>query len=575
MAAPVSVTAPPPDPGTSALSRLWRRDLDRYPATLPRFGYLAIVVLATVVLYYQLYVTYAVATSVMTHFDMTYRYFIMISVIGNAIGAFASLFAGAADRWGRSNLVVYGLLVTAVLLLFGLPAAPNKISFLLMFAVVSFVEGMVLVATPALIRDFSPQVGRATAMGSWTMGPVLGSLVVTVVTSSTLNSSSWQDELRYSGIAGVIVFVLALLFLRELAPRIRDQIMVSLRDRALVEARAAGLDTEAAGQNHWRQMLRPNIVVSALAISLFLLLYFSAVGSLVVFFSTVFGYSEQRANALGNWYWGFNAISLVIVGLLSDKVRVRKPFMLIGGVCTLTATIVFAVLTKHPHTGYYTFAVLFLLIGMFSATAYAPWMAGYTETVERQNPAATATGLAVWGWVIRVVVAVSSVITPIVVTSTTPLVEHGSAVAAASAQAAPALKIIDAHPQLFAELNKYPPNAVPPALQQQAAQEVGLPGLATVQKAGPQLAILQKYGAQVQKASADAPGQWQTWWWVAAGGQVLFLPCVFLMWGRWSPRKAREDAEAHDAAVAAELAALNAPPAGDDGDLPGPSPATA
>ena len=31
-----------------------------------------------------------------------------------------------------------------------------------------FVEGICLVATPALIRDFSPQVGRATAMGFWT-----------------------------------------------------------------------------------------------------------------------------------------------------------------------------------------------------------------------------------------------------------------------------------------------------------------------------------------------------------------------------------------------------------------------
>ena len=40
------------------------------------------------------------------------------------------------------------------------------------------VEGICLVATPALIRDFSPQVGRATAMGFWTSGPVLGSLIV-------------------------------------------------------------------------------------------------------------------------------------------------------------------------------------------------------------------------------------------------------------------------------------------------------------------------------------------------------------------------------------------------------------
>jgi hypothetical protein len=39
---------------------------------------------------------------------------------------------------------------------------------------------------------------------------------------------------------------------------------------------------------------------------------------------------------------------------------------------------------------------------------------------------------------------------------------------------------------------------------------------------------------------------------------VLFLPFVFLMAGRWSPRKAREDAQLHQLAVDRELAALTA-----------------
>ena len=62
--------------------------------------------------------------------------------------------------------------------------------------------------------------------------------------------------------------------------------------------------------------------------------------------------------------------------------------------------------------------------------------------------------------------------------------------------------------------------------------------------------------AEVQKAQADAPHQWQTWWWVCVGGQILFLPFVFVMAGRWSPRKAREDEREHEALVQRELAAL-------------------
>ena len=160
---------PGPDvPGVgvrTALTRLYRRDLGAYPATGRRMAYLAIVVLTTVVLYYMLYIQYAVATSIITHFDMTYRYFVWVSVVGNAVGAFSSLLAGLADRWGRANMVVYGLLVASLLVFFGLPNAGSKSAYLVLFALVSFIEGIVLVATPALIRDFSPQLGRATAMG--------------------------------------------------------------------------------------------------------------------------------------------------------------------------------------------------------------------------------------------------------------------------------------------------------------------------------------------------------------------------------------------------------------------------
>lgn len=544
------------DPGL--LARLWRRDLSAYPDAGRRYSYLGIVVLTTVVLYYELYVQYAVATSVITHFHMTYGYFVWVSVIGNAVGAFTSLIAGLADRWGRANLVVYGLLVTGLLLLLGLPNAPGKASYLVLFAAVGFVEGIVLVATPALIRDFSPQLGRATAMGYWTMGPVIGSLVVTVVTSSTLNSSTWQDELRYSGIAGLIVFVVALFGLRELSARMRDQIMVSLRDRALVEARARNHGPEESVRGHWRQLLRLDVVGSALAISLFLLLYFSAVGNFVVYFSTTFGYSQQRTNGLANWYWAANAIALVVSGLLSDLVKVRKPFMLVGAIGSIAVTSVFAVLATHPHTGYYTFAWLFVGIGTLTGVAYAPWMAGFTETVEKHNPAATASGLAIWGWIIRIVVAVSTAFVPIVVTSATPLVDHGTQVATAQAQAGPALAIVDAHPALFAQLAKYKPTAVPPALAAQAVRQVGPAGLAVVQKAQPQLKVLSTYGPEVKAAAAKGAGQWQTWWWVAVAGQVIFLPFIFAMTGRWSPKKARQDAERHRQAVESQLTALAA-----------------
>ena len=43
-------------------------------------------------------------------------------------------------------------------------------------------------------------------------------------------SADWQREFIISGIIGLAVFFVALLFLRELSPKIRDQLMVTERD---------------------------------------------------------------------------------------------------------------------------------------------------------------------------------------------------------------------------------------------------------------------------------------------------------------------------------------------------------
>ena len=321
---------PSPDAG-GGIRRLWDRQLAHYPDTSRRTLYLGITVLATITLYYELYIQGAVSTKIIQHYNFTFTEFVFVVVIGNAVGAFASLGAGLADRWGRANLVVGGLLVSGLLTAFALPTASGKTAYLIFFALLSIVEGMALVATPALIRDFSPQVGRGVAMAFWTMGPVLGSLVVTEVSSHTLASHpDWQFQFRLAGIVGLIVWAITLIGLRELAPRLRDQLMVSLGDRALIEARAAGFDTEGSLEGHWRQMLRADIVGPALAVSLFLMLYYVFVAFLVVYFATVFGYTATRANSLANWYWITNAIALLIAGVFSDRLLVRKPFMIVG-----------------------------------------------------------------------------------------------------------------------------------------------------------------------------------------------------------------------------------------------------
>ncbi len=545
---------------------LWQRQLNHYPDTGRRVLYLGIVVLATIMLYYALYIPGAVSPTIIASLHMTFSYYVYIIVIGNAVGAFGSLLAGLADRWGRANLVAYGLVITALLVLFGIPNAPNKLTYGILFAAIAVVEGVILVATPALIRDFSPQLGRASAMGFWTLGPVVGSLVVAIVSSATLSHlHAWQDQFVICGIVGLVVAAIAVVALKELSPALRDQLMVSLRDRQLIEARAKGIDLSESLRHPWRQMLHLDVIGSAFAISVFLIIYYTAVGFFTIYFSSLFGYSLSRANGLGNWFWAFDAGALIAVGIISDRVKVRKPFMVFGAVGAIIMTIIFGSYAGHTHTSYATFALTISLLAVFLAIAYAPWMASFTETVEKHNPALTATGLAVWGWIIRVVIAVSTLCLPFVVSSMTPLVNYGTQVSTLSAKYAQQLATgaaIDPATQAALKANPANKAALARAVGEIAQKEqvsvpVATARLIALTKVPPaDSAFLAAHGVQVENASKAAAGQWKNWWWVAVGGEVVFIPLIFLMTGRWDPRRARQDAALHEQQVQQELAAL-------------------
>jgi MFS family permease len=505
----MTITAEELRPGRSGgASWLWRRQLDAYPETGPRVLLLAITVLATVTLYYELYVGGSVSTLLLANLHMSFTFYVVVLAFGNLIGAFGSLFAGLTDRLGRANPVVGGLLLTAVFTAFILPTATDKWSFTVESFVVGLIEGICLVATPALIRDFSPQVGRATAMGFWTSGPVLGSLIVALVGSATIptvvgDPRFWTHEYRICGIAGIVVFLITLVGLRELSPRLRDQLMVTMRDRALVEARAKGIDIAAALRHPFRQLLKADVLISALAVSVMLLIYYTAVGFFVIYATTVFGFSVSQANGLGNWNWGFNVAAVILVGVISDRLRVRKPFMVIGGIATIVMIVIYLE-QAGGHPSYGTLALILATLSFFLGVAYTPWMASFTETVEARNPALTATGLAIWGWIQRVVVFLSFLLIPVVVHSVTPLVDYGATVSSYATQYqsqlafaqthpdivatatkyqtqltdavkfAPELAVIQANPTLFAQLATYPnPAAIPPSLQAQAVAAAG------------------------------------------------------------------------------------------------------
>lgn len=632
-------------------------------------GYLGLTVLITIVLYYMAYCGGSVATLQMADLHISFNFAIWVAAVGNVLGAAAAYFAGITDRIGRVVAVVAGLTAASLITLFAIPNSPNRWVFAILTLIVGKIEGIVLVATPALIRDFSPQTRRGRAMGFWTLGPVVGSLIVSLVGTWTIQGTPsagfWTHEYLIAGAAGLAVSVIAALFLRELAPELRDQLMVSEEDRALIEARAAGIDVEASTRHRFRQMLKPDIIISGFAVSVLLLAYYTAIALGVILFQVVFGFNLHQANALGNWTWGINALTVVVVGIVSDRLRVRKPFMVAGAVITIVALVLYLERFGH-HTSFTVVALLVSAISFGMGVAYTPWMASFTETIEARNPALTATGLGVWGLTLRLVIFVMLILAPIVITTVTPLVNftvrttpytatlqfagaHPDLIAQVSnpqnskeladlaslvktdpadmaavqansksldtlTQFGPEVSAIAAHPALFVQLSSHPTDAT---LVSQAVAALGggavgqsrlgilaahsseiVPALAYAQshpsviafaeahastlawagqhadliaqatKYAPQLTALSHIPPRVLayaaansagalKAQKAIPAQVRTWYWICVAGPVLFLLCVPLLKGRWSPRRARQDFEDYEAATRAELARLS------------------
>lgn len=664
-------------PATGARSRSWlvglsQRELTEYPARGARVGYLALTVLITIALYYMAYAGSSVTTLQLADLHMSFHFAVWVVAIGNFIGAGGAFLAGLSDRVGRVLIVIVGLTATSLLTLLALPNSPNRWVFAVLALLVGNIEGIVLVATPALIRDFSPQVSRAKAIGFWTLGPVIGSLIVSIVGSVTIHgtpsASFWGHEYVIAGAAGLVVAVLAGLFLKELAPPLRHQLVVSEADRALVEVRAKGIDIEEALRHPFRQMIKPDIVISAFAVSVLLFAYYTSIALGVIIFQVVFGFSLHTANSLGYWTWGVNALTVVTVGALSDRLLVRKPFMLAGAIVAAVGIVLYLSHFGH-HTSFATVALLVAVISFGMGVAYTPWMAGFTETVEDRNPALQATGLAVWGLTLRVIVFVLLVLAPIVITTVTPLVNFVvrtspytadiqfagahpaliaqvtdpqnaanllkltaleksdpadlNAVATNTATLAPLsdprytpeVDAVEANPSLFTQLAASP---FDPTLNAKAVAALGggsvgeqrLIVLATnhsltaafsylqahpsvvaflgsnaavltwsaqhsalvaqVRQYATQLAALQRVpariqayavanGAAVEKDQHLIPSQMRTWYWICFAGPVIFIFCVPLLRGRWSPRRARQDMEAHEAFVRSELDRLGSP----------------
>jgi MFS family permease len=404
-----------------ALESLWKRDLSRYPAPAHRWLLLVVTTLVTVALYYNYYVLGSAAPQIMGEFAWSLDKYIYLGAFATLVGAISAIAAGIGDKLGRSNLLL-GATGVSLVFSFLMSHAHNGNLFIVLYCLLGLFEGFALVMSSTLMRDFSPRVGRGIAMGMWTVGPVGGSYISSKVAGHLLASGhSWRDLYTVALVSGIVVWLIAIVLLRDLSPALRSAIVVEAEGRKvalkaeneLQDASLPGVPGSARFTG-LADRFPPRLVIPALGISLYLLMYFAAVSMFPLYLETMFKFEPSTANNMMSLFWLVNVIAALIFGGLSDWLRVRKPFLLAGAVMFFIASLLFTLRLGHP-TSQTTMTWILVLMGAVVACGFAPWMAAISETAEELNPHRVAYGMAIFGSVQRLVIMVVSVVMPHIV----------------------------------------------------------------------------------------------------------------------------------------------------------------
>lgn len=407
-------------PERRVIAKLWNRDLAAYPKGARRWGLLLLVVAAGTCLMSLTLVSGSIIPLLGRETGMSTAFYSGMLVVAGLIGALTSYFSALSDRIGRANLITWGLLAAGLIAAFGVPTAHTKWQFGIWYCVMAFADGVAWVGTTTLMRDFTPQTGRATAMGVNTLGSGGAALLISFAASHLLaHNGDWRVMLYLCGGACLAVFVIALFALRELPPHLRAQIVATARDEHRIEQTASQLETEAIlaqtrGWRKWRTVISPRTIATNVAIMFYLIIFVTAGSFLTLYYVEVFHLSIAQANSLATLYWATNCVALVAFGVLSDLLMVRKPIMFLGAGIVVVALLL--VMTAD-HPGYWRLAVPLMLWALGMGGGFTPWFAAYSEDAERVNPALVGTNFALFGVASRMSYILAGLVIPLVIGS--------------------------------------------------------------------------------------------------------------------------------------------------------------
>jgi len=386
------------------------RTLAEYPLGPHRWALLLMTVLAAVLTSYEFQLA-PVLSLLLPYVHLSkigYGYFVAFTVVISAISAF---FGGPlADRYGRVVIIDSCLAVVTVLVFANLLVVGVK-SFIVVRTIMGIVAGLMAGALAALVRDMSPRLSRALAFGLLTIGPVGSNYLANFIAGVTLPIyHTWQSQMWIMGFLGIAMYVPIISFLKDLSPELRMRIYQS--EMAAIEAEGhrlpAAAELPSSARDAFAKLLKhfePWLMVLPFTLSLSLYLAIQAFGPLM--FTESFHYTPADAAAMCAYFWLGNMGALIVTGLISDRLQMRKPIAVLGAVL-ISALLLWWIPTFGEALPRGTMTVVATVLGCCLAIYTVPWAAQYSEMLEEISPALQATGWAFYGLIVRGWIAISA-----------------------------------------------------------------------------------------------------------------------------------------------------------------------
>lgn len=385
------------------------RYLDTYPTGGKRRMLLVLAVLASLITSYESAIA-PVVPLLLDDLEMSLATYGAISAAAALSGAVSGVLAGRlADKAGRVAPLVPAMLVTA-LLCFAMALVTNPTELLVVRVALYFVDGIAIACTAPLVRDFSPRMGRATAFGFWTWGPVGANFLSAAIAALTLPLFvAWQSQFIIMGVVSLVVSIVITLNIAELSPRLQATIRQT-------EQAAIGRADDSAPPRMMQLLRSRTILAHVLGISCWLILYVTLLAFGQTMLVATFGVSAAEASQIMTAFWILDIVVLIVAGRYSDRLQLRKPFAVVGTVLGLVALGVLIWMTGNPEaTSIPALVVTGLLLGGSLALAYAPWMANFSEDAEDIDPRLQGTAWGLFAFVTKAVAVIVLLVAPLVV----------------------------------------------------------------------------------------------------------------------------------------------------------------